>query len=101
MEDNNNRPKQTHGTTQLAQNTQCFLEEIRPEDSTMGEASVSDQGSRIKGTGLGSMLATYPIKTLSAPRGVTKIAGAKAYAAKLAISPIATKDRHVSQTFQQ
>lgn len=78
MEDNNNRPKQTHGTTQLAQNTQGFLEEIRPEDSTMGEASVSDQGSRIKGTGLGSMLGTYPIKTLSAPRGVTKIAGAKA-----------------------
>lgn len=33
---------------------------------------------------------SYPIKTLSAPSGVTKIAGAKAYAAKLAISPMAT-----------
>lgn len=32
----------------------------------------------------------HPIKTLSAPRGVTKIAGAKAYAAKLATSPRAT-----------
>jgi hypothetical protein len=34
--------------------------------------------------------ATYPIKTLRAPKGVTRIAGAKAYAAKFAISPITT-----------
>jgi hypothetical protein len=33
---------------------------------------------------------TAPIKTLSAPRGVTKIAGANAYAAKFAISPTIT-----------
>ena len=32
----------------------------------------------------------YPIRTLSAPSGVTRIAGAKAYAAKLATSPRAT-----------
>ena len=30
---------------------------------------------------------TAPIKTLSAPKGVTRIAGAKAYAAKFATSP--------------
>jgi len=34
--------------------------------------------------------ATYPINTLNAPSGVTNIAGAKAYAAKFAISPITT-----------
>ena len=33
---------------------------------------------------------TYPTRTLNAPNGVTKIAGANAYAAKLAISPRAT-----------
>lgn len=32
----------------------------------------------------------YPIKTLSAPNGVTRMAGAKAYAAKFAISPMTT-----------
>lgn len=35
---------------------------------------------------------TAPIKTLNAPRGVTRIAGANAYAAKLAISPMITVD---------
>jgi hypothetical protein len=35
---------------------------------------------------------TAPIKTLRAPRGVTKIAGAKAYAAKFATSPTITTD---------
>jgi hypothetical protein len=34
---------------------------------------------------------TAPINTLNAPRGVTRIAGAKAYAAKFAISPIMTE----------
>lgn len=34
---------------------------------------------------------TAPISTLSAPRGVTRIAGAKAYAAKLQTSPVATE----------
>jgi hypothetical protein len=34
---------------------------------------------------------TAPINTLNAPRGVTKIAGAKAYAAKFAISPTMTE----------
>ena len=33
---------------------------------------------------------TAPIRTESAPRGVTRMAGAKAYAAKLHISPITT-----------
>lgn len=37
-------------------------------------------------------LAAYPIRTLSAPSGVTRIAGANAYAAKLATSPRATTD---------
>lgn len=32
----------------------------------------------------------YPISTLSAPNGVTRMAGAKVYAAKLAISPTIT-----------
>jgi len=32
----------------------------------------------------------YPINTLRAPSGVTKIAGAKVYAAKLAASPMTT-----------
>lgn len=32
----------------------------------------------------------HPIRTLNAPSGVTRIAGAKAYAAKLAISPRTT-----------
>lgn len=36
---------------------------------------------------------TAPIRTLNAPRGVTRIAGAKAYAAKFAISPIITVNR--------
>lgn len=40
---------------------------------------------------------TAPLKTLKAPNGVTKIAGANAYAAKLAISP-ATTVKTVSQT---
>ena len=31
---------------------------------------------------------------LNAPKGVTRIAGAKAYAAKLAISPIITIKKH-------
>lgn len=34
---------------------------------------------------------TAPINTESAPRGVTRIAGAKAYAAKLHISPMTTE----------
>lgn len=34
--------------------------------------------------------ATHPINTLSAPSGVTNIAGANAYAAKFAISPNTT-----------
>jgi hypothetical protein len=34
---------------------------------------------------------TAPIKTLNAPRGVTRIAGAKAYAAKFATSPTTTR----------
>lgn len=38
----------------------------------------------------------YPIRTLSAPRGVTRMAGAKAYAAKLATSPRATMSRLAS-----
>jgi hypothetical protein len=32
-------------------------------------------------------LTAYPIKTLKAPNGVTRIAGAKAYAAAFKISP--------------
>jgi hypothetical protein len=32
----------------------------------------------------------YPMSTLRAPSGVTRIAGAKAYAAKFAISPTTT-----------
>ena len=32
----------------------------------------------------------YPLKTLNAPNGVTRIAGAKVYAAKFAISPRTT-----------
>ena len=39
---------------------------------------------------------TAPIKTLNAPSGVTKIAGANAYAAKFAISPIMTSNISVS-----
>lgn len=35
---------------------------------------------------------TAPINTLSAPRGVTSIAGANAYAAKFATSPTITAD---------
>ena len=35
---------------------------------------------------------TAPIKTLRAPKGVTRIAGANAYAAKFAISPTITGD---------
>jgi hypothetical protein len=35
---------------------------------------------------------TAPIRTLRAPRGVTRIAGANAYAAKLATSPTITAD---------
>lgn len=34
----------------------------------------------------------YLTKTLNAPRGVTNVAGANAYAAKLAASPIPTKN---------
>lgn len=37
----------------------------------------------------------YPMRTLSAPNGVTSIAGAKAYAAKLATSPITTAARQL------
>jgi hypothetical protein len=39
---------------------------------------------------------TAPIKTDMAPSGVTKIAGAKAYAAKLHISPTTTGDSSVA-----
>lgn len=38
----------------------------------------------------GQIIWMYPISTLSAPSGVTRMAGAKAYAAKLAASPMAT-----------
>lgn len=37
---------------------------------------------------------SYLIMMLSAPSGVTKIAGAKAYAAKLATSPTITGKQH-------
>lgn len=37
-----------------------------------------------------SQLLTDPMRTLRAPSGVTRIGGAKAYAAKLATSPITT-----------
>lgn len=49
MENNDDRSKQTHGTTQLAQYAQPFLEEIRPENGTMArkkkkkKQTVSDQ----------------------------------------------------------
>lgn len=36
------------------------------------------------------LLSTHLTKTLRAPRGVTSMAGAKAYAVKLAISPTIT-----------
>lgn len=36
---------------------------------------------------------SYPIKTLRAPRGVTRIAGAKEYAAKFSNSPNTTKSQ--------
>lgn len=41
-------------------------------------------------------IAPYPMSTLNAPNGVTRIAGANAYAAKLAISPITTNTRPLS-----
>lgn len=44
------------------------------------------RGSTVYAAGM----AAYPIRTLSAPNGVTRIAGANAYAAKLATSPRAT-----------
>lgn len=42
-------------------------------------------------------MSTYPMMTLSAPKGVMRIAGAKEYAAKLAISPAATKKKEFKQ----
>lgn len=44
---------------------------------------------------------THPIRTLNAPKGVTRIAGAKAYAAKLAISPRTTAGQLISLALEQ
>lgn len=43
---------------------------------------------------------TAPISTASAPSGVTKMAGANAYAAKLQISPATTRRRKKCQSFR-
>lgn len=40
----------------------------------------------------------YPMRTLSAPNGVTNMAGAKAYAAKFATSPMTTKSCQMLQS---
>lgn len=40
----------------------------------------------------------YLTKTLSAPSGVTNVAGANAYAAKFAISPIPTENKMHNKT---
>lgn len=46
---------------------------------------------RKKGKGCGVLMSgEYLTSTLRAPRGVTRVAGAKAYAAKLAASPAPT-----------
>ena len=64
MKHNDNSAKETDSATELAQNTQFLLEEI---------------GAK-----------TAPINTDKAPNGVTRMAGANAYAAKLQISPTTT-----------
>ena len=66
------------------------MEEERPKDSA---AHHHQSASEIE---KGTERDPYPIKTLNAPNGVTRIAGAKAYAAKLATSPIPTAKKTLS-----
>ena len=51
---------------------------------------IQNYGNRQHPGTTSSVLSTYPIRTLSAPSGVTNIAGANAYAAKLNTSPSTT-----------
>jgi hypothetical protein len=76
VQNNNDRSKKTDGAAHGAQYTQFLIQEVGSQNSTV-----------LVRLALFALGDTYPINTLRAPKGVTKIAGAKAYAAKLAISP--------------
>ncbi|KAG2012556.1 hypothetical protein GB937_007152 [Aspergillus fischeri] len=84
MQNNDNGAKQTQGAAQFPQNAKSFMQKIGPKDSTL-----RDEVSQARRTQSNPSV-SYPINTLSAPSGVTRMAGAKAYAAKLATSPMAT-----------
>lgn len=83
MQDNHHGTQEASSTAQLPQRTQPLMQEDGPENST-----AQDQYQCL--TLFSKARQAYPIKTLSAPNGVTRIAGAKAYAAKFATSPIPT-----------
>jgi hypothetical protein len=80
MKHDNHRTQQADCTAQLSESTELFFEKIRSKHRPRYISKLKPRRSCI----------SYPMRTLSAPRGVTRIAGAKAYAAKLEISPNTT-----------
>ena len=78
---NDDRSDQAYGTANFAQQAKVLSEKVGAQYS-------SDVGLAIIGKDVWN--STYPMRTESAPRGVTRIAGANAYAAKLKISPTTT-----------
>lgn len=81
MENNDHRTYQADGTSELSQYSQLFLKKIGAKNGPLSR-QLYDLMKHVD--------SIYPIRTLRAPRGVTNIAGAKAYAAKFATSPITT-----------
>lgn len=87
MKHDDDRSDQTYCATNLAENAQVFFKEVGTQDGT-GQTLA-------KGPPSHSTWVTNPINTDRAPRGVTRIAGANAYAAKLKISPTTTAQNQV------
>lgn len=84
VEDNDDGAGEADCAADLAQDAEAFVEEVGAEYcSVVSTRLVHVVPWRSRG-GL------YPMSTLSAPKGVTRMAGANAYAAKFATSPTTT-----------
>lgn len=106
VQNNCGRTHNTKSATKNPENVQ-FLPQYYPCKSSTVRQYSSQQLKSVKiKTNSHTRLSSYLIIILSAPRGVTRIAGANAYAAKLAISPTITatmtlpnQDAYCNQTF--
>ena len=80
MEDDYNGTQEANRTPSLSYGPEPFVQEVGSEDGSVyrlaKELDMAVEAVRV-----------YPINTLKAPSGVTRMAGANAYAAKFAISP--------------